>query len=84
MSQQPTSINWASLHPYFGLQSEAVIKATYQVTSHYAGMVPSHDYLKKHFKTHNPVFNIPCHNKPVPTDTVMSDTSAMDDGSTMA
>ena len=35
-------------------------------------------------KTHNPVFSIPCHNEPITTDTVMSDTPAIDGGSTMA
>ena len=47
-------------------------------------MVPTQDYLKKHFKNHNPVFNIPCQNEPITTDTVMSDTPAITDGSTMA
>ena len=72
--------DWASLQSHFGFQSEEVIKATYQVTLHYAG----NDYLKKHFKTCNPVFNISHQNEPVATDTVMSDTPAIDDGSTIA
>ena len=40
-------------------------------------MVPTNDYLKKHYKTHNPVFNIPHQNEPITTNTVMSDTKAM-------
>ena len=81
-----TSINQlglTSLHPYFGFQSEEVIKATYQVTSLHAGMDPTNDYLKKYFMTDNPVFNIPHYNKPIITDTVMSDAPVIDDDSTI-
>ena len=42
------------------------------------------DYIKKHFKSRNPVFNIPRHSEAVATDTIFSDTPAVDDGSTMA
>ena len=42
--------------PYFGWQSEQVIKNTYQVTSRFGGTIPQHDYLKKHLKSRNPVF----------------------------
>ena len=76
--------DWKSLRPYFGWQSEQVIKDTYQVTSRFGGTIPQHDYLKKHFKSRNPVFNIPRRNEPVATDTIFSDTPAINDGSTMA
>ena len=42
------------------------------------------DYIKKHFKSRNPVFNIPRRSEAVATDTIFSDTPAVDDGSTMA
>ena len=61
-----------------------VIKNTYQVTSRFGGTIPQHDYLKKHFKSRNPVFNIPRRNEAVATDTIFSDTPAINDGSTMA
>ena len=80
----PAEEDWKSLRPYFGWQSEQVIKDTYQVTSRFGGTIPQHDYLKKHFKSRNPVFNIPRRNEPVATDTIFSDTSAINDGSTMA
>ena len=76
--------DWPSLRPYFGWQSEQVIKDTYKVTSRFGGTIPRHDYLKKHFKSRNPVFNIPRRNEPVATDTIFSDTPAINDGSTMA
>ena len=53
---------WKSLRPYFGWQSEQVIQDTYKVTSRFGGTTPHHDYLKKHFKSRNPVFNIPRRN----------------------
>ena len=80
----PAEEDWKSLRPYFGWQSEQVIKNTYQVTSRFGGTIPQHDYLKKHFKSRNPVFNIPRRNEPVATDTIFSDTPAINDGSTMA
>ena len=80
----PAEEDWKSLRPYFGWQSEQVIKDTYKVTSRFGGTIPRHDYLKKHFKSRNPVFNIPRRNEPVATDTIFSDTHAINDGSTMA
>ena len=69
----PAEEDWKSLRPYFGWQSEQVIKNTYQVTSRFGGTIPQHDYLKKHFKSRNPVFNIPRRNEAVATDTIFSD-----------
>ena len=80
----PAEEEWKTLRPYFGWQSEQVIKNTYKVTSRFGGTIPQHDYLKKHFKSMNPVFNIPRRNEPVATDTIFSDTPAINDGSTMA
>ena len=80
----PAEEDWKSLRPYFGWKSEQVIKNTYQVTSRFGGSIPQHDYLKKHFKSRNPVFNIPRRNEAVATDTIFSDTPAINDGSTMA
>ena len=80
----PAEEDWKSLRPYFGWQSEQVIKNTYQVISRFGGTIPQHDYLKKHFKSRNPVFNIPRRNEAVATDTIFSDTPAINDGSTMA
>ena len=80
----PAEEDWKSLRPYFGWQSEQVIKNTYQVTSRFGGTIPQHDYLKKYFKSRIPVFNIPRRNEAVATDTIFSDTPAINDGSTMA
>ena len=54
------------------------------MTSRFQGTIPHHDYQIKHFKSRNPVFNIPRRNEPVATDAIFSDTPAINDGSTMA
>ena len=82
--QNPSAPDWKALRPYFGWQSEAFIKDTYKVMTRFAGTVPHNDGLKKHFKARNPVFNTPRRNEAVITDTIMSDTPAVDDGSTIA
>ena len=76
--------DWKSLRTYFGWKSEQVIQETYKVTSRFVGTIPHSDYLKKYFQSRNPVFNIPWRNRPVATDTIFSDTPAINDGSTMA
>ena len=43
--------DWKALCPYFGYQSEHVIKAPYPVTSLYVVTIPSEEYIKKHFKS---------------------------------
>ena len=40
--------------------------------------------LKKHYKSPNPALNVHCCNEPIATDTVYSDTPAIDSGSTSA
>ena len=50
--------DWKSRRPCFGWQSEQVLQNTYKVTSRFGGTIPHHDYLKKHFKSRNPVFTI--------------------------
>ena len=76
--------DWKSLRPYFDWQSEQVIQDTYKVTSRFGHTIPHHDYVKKHFKSRNPVFNIPRRDESVTTDTIFSDTPAINDGSIMA
>ena len=76
--------DWKSLRPYFGWQSEQIIQDTYKVTSRFGGTIPHDDYLKKHSKSRNPVFNIPRRNEAVAIDTIFGDTPAISAGSTIA
>ena len=73
-----------TLCPFFAWTSPSSIKDTFNVTTRHGTAPHTQDYIKKHFKSRNPVFNIPRHSEAVATDTIFSDTPAADDGSTMA
>ena len=79
--RHPSAPDRKSLCAYFGWQPEDSIEETYKVTKRNAGTVPPNDDLKKHFKA---VFHIPMCNEAVATDTLMSDTLAVDNGNTIA
>ena len=81
LSQEP---DWNALRPFFAWTSPSSIQDTFNVTTRHGIAPHTQDYIKKHFKSRNPVFNIPRHSEAVATDTIFSDTPAVDDGSTMA
>ena len=80
-SQEP---DWNALCPFFAWTSPSSIQDTFNVTTRHGTAPHTQDYIKKHFKSRNPVFNIPRRSEAVATDTIFSDTPAVDDGSTMA
>ena len=80
-SQEP---DWNALRPFFAWTSPSSIQDTFNVTTSHGSAPHTQDYIKKHFKSRNPVFNIPRRSEAVATDTIFSDTPAVDDGSTMA
>ena len=80
-SQEP---DWNGLRPFFAWTSPSSIQDTFNVTTRHGTAPHTQDYIKKHFKSRNPVFNIPRCSEAVATDTIFSDTPAVDDGSTMA
>ena len=80
-SQEP---DWNALRPFFAWTSPSSIQDTFNVTTRHGTAPHTQDYIKKHFKSCNPVFNIPRCSEAVATDTIFSDTPAVDDGSTMA
>ena len=80
----PQEPDWNALHPFFAWTSPSSIKDTLNVTTRHGTAPHTQDYIKKHFKSRNPVFNIPRCSEAVATDTIFSDTPAVDDGSTMA
>ncbi len=71
------------MRPYFGWQSKEVIKKTFAKTTQY-GRIPQGTWLKKHYKSPNPALNVRRREEPVATDTVFSDTPAVDGGETCA
>ena len=80
----PQEPDWNALRPIFAWTSPSSIKDTFNVTTRHGTAPHTQDYIKKHFKSRNPVFNIPRCSEAVATDTIISDTPAVDDGSTMA
>ena len=80
-SQEP---DWNALRPFFAWTSPSSIQDTFNVTTRHGIAPHTQDYIKKHFKSRYPVFNIPRRSEAVATDTIFSDTPAVDDGSTMA
>ena len=80
-SQEP---DWNALRPFFAWTSPSSIQDTFNVTTRHGTAPHTQDDIKKHFKSRNPVFNIPRRSEAVATDTIFSDTPAVDDGSTMA
>ena len=80
----PQEPDWNTQCLFLAWTSPSNIKDTFNVTTRH-GTVPNiQDYIKKHFKPRNPVFSIPRCSEAVATDTIFSDTAAVDDGSTMA
>ena len=80
----PHEPDWNALCPFFAWTSPSSIKDTFNVTTRHGTAPHTQDYIKKHFKSYYPIFNIPRRSEAVATDTIFSDTPAVDDGSTMA
>ena len=79
----PQEPDWNALRPFFAWTSPSSIKDTFNLTTRHGTAPNTQDYIKMHFKSRNPVFNIPRSSEAVATDTIFSDTPAVDDVSTM-
>ena len=76
-------IDYEKLRPYFGWVNKHTIEKAFHKTTQWA--VASNRYpMRKHFKSRFPAFNIPRRSEEVATDTIFSDTPAIDSGFTMA
>ena len=82
-NQQPTTIDYNILKLNFGWVNADTIKKTFENSTQWA-VTPTRFPLRKHFKSRFPAFNIPHRNEAVATDTIFSDTPAIDSGVTMA
>ena len=80
----PQEPDWNTQCPFLAWTSPSSIKDTFNVTTRHGTAPNTQDYIKNHFKPRNPVFSIPRCSEAVATDTIFSDTPAVDDGSTMA
>ena len=75
--------DYEPLRPLFGWLPTDIIKRTFVATTQYAHM-PMSSVLQKHYKSPFPVCNIHRRNESVATDTVYSDTPAIDSGAASA
>ena len=80
----PQEPDWNTQHPSPAWTSPSGIKDTFNVTTRHGTAPNTQDYIKNHFKPRNPVSSIPRCSEDLATDTIFSDTPAVDDGSTMA
>jgi hypothetical protein len=72
-----------ALRPFFLWANPEVVKKTLEATTQY-GRYPTGEHLQKHYRSINPAVNVARRNEPVATDTVHSDTPAIDGGETHA
>ncbi|KAL7580569.1 hypothetical protein ACA910_003691 [Epithemia clementina (nom. ined.)] len=75
--------NYRALRPYFGWVNEDTIKATFEQTTQWGAQITRFP-MRKHLKSRFPALNIPRREEAVATDTIFSDTPAVDSGVTMA
>ena len=80
----PQEPDWNTQRPFLAWTSPSSIQDTFNVTTRHGTAPHTQDYIKKHFKSRNPVFSITRCSEAVATDTIFSDTPAVDDGPTMA
>ena len=80
----PQEPDWNTQRPCLAWTSPSSIKDTFNVTTRHGTAPNTQDYIKNHFKPRNPVSSIPRCSEDLATDTIFSDTPAVDDGSTMA
>ena len=81
--QQPTTIDYNKLKPYFGWVNAETIKKTFENSTQWA-VTTTRFCMRKCFKSRFPAFNIPCRNEAVATDTIFSNSPAIDSAVTMA
>ena len=75
--------DFVSLMPFFAYQPVEAIKHTWLNSTQFA-RIPMSTHLKRHFKSPFPAHNVPRRSEPLATDTVYSNTPAVNNGSTYA
>ena len=84
MNINPVEPNYDSLQPYFGWMPIDIIKHTFKNTTQYARSIHLYDNMRKHYKSRFPALNVTRRNESVATDTIFSDTPAIDSGAKCA
>ena len=76
----PETPDYETLRPYFGWINVDIGQKTIEQFSQWGVSLPDTFPMKKQLKSRNPVLNIPRGHEAVATDTVFSDTPAVDSG----
>ena len=69
-----------TFRPYLGWVNVDTVQKTMEQSTQWGVSLPNTFPMKKHSKSRNPALNIPRRHEPVATDTVFSDTPAVDSG----
>ena len=72
--------DYEKFRPYFGWVNVDTVQKTMEQSTQWGVSLPNTFPLKKHIKSRNPALNIPRRHEAVATDTVFSDTPAVDSG----
>ena len=76
---QRTPVDYLKLRPFFGWVNSDIVKQTIDQTTQWGVALDSFP-MKRHLKSRNPALNVPRRHEPVSTDTIFSDTPAVDSG----
>ena len=76
----PETLDYEKFMPYFGWVNVDTVQKTMEQSTQWGVSIPNTFPMKKHLKSRDPALNIPRRHEPVATDTVFSDTPAVDSG----
>ena len=74
-----TPVDYEKLRPFFGWVNSDIVKQTIDQTTQWGVALDSFP-MKRLLKSRNPALNVPRRHEPVATDTIFSDTPAVDSG----
>ena len=72
--------DYEKFRPYFGWVNVDTVQKTMEQSTQWGVSIPNTFPMKNHLKSRNPALNIPRRHEPVATDTVFSDTPAVNSG----
>ena len=72
--------DYEKFRPYFGWVNVDTVQKTMEQSTQWGVSLPNTFPMKRHLKSRNPALNIPRRHEAVATDTVFSDTPAVDSG----
>ena len=76
----PETPDYENFRLYFGWVNVDTVQKPMEQSTQWGVSIPNTLPMKKHIKSRNPALNIPRRNEPVATDTVFSDTPAVNSG----